>query len=131
MLYRSAADFIFVLHFCFVLFVVFGGLLAVRRRAFLYLHLPALIWGVAVELLQLPCPLTRLENYLRALGGEAGYAGGFIEHLVSAIIYAQISAAFQIFLGILLIVFNFFVYFSVYKKARAFQSLQTKHLSRN
>lgn len=128
MLYRVAADFIFVLHFCFVLFVVFGGLPAARRRWILYLHLPALAWGVAVELLQLPCPLTRLENFLRALGGEAGYAGGFIEHLVSSIIYANISPTLQMFLGVLLIAFNLYVYSLVYKHARIFQS---KKLSRN
>lgn len=110
MIYRGAADFIFILHFCFVLFVVFGGLLVLRRRSFLYLHVPALLWGVAVELLRLPCPLTRLENYLRALGGEAGYAGGFIEYLVSFVIYPEISAAFQMFLGVSLIAFNLYVY---------------------
>ena len=116
MLYRGLADSVFILHFCFVLFAVFGGLLVLRRRAFLYVHLPALIWSVAVELLQLPCPLTRLENLLRALGGDAGYAGGFIEHYVSAILYSSITPQIQMTLGVLLIAFNFFVYRYVFRK---------------
>ncbi len=128
MLYRGAADFIFILHFSFVLFAVFGGLLVLRRRSFLYLHVPALLWGVAVELLRLPCPLTRLENYLRALGGEDGYAGGFIEYLVSSIIYPDISAAFQMFLGVLLIAFNLFVYRLA---ARRFQFQKTEQYLRH
>jgi hypothetical protein len=122
MLYRFAADIVFVSHLCFALFAVFGGLLVLRRRRILYFHLPALMWGVAVELLQLPCPLTRLENQLRALGGEAGYAGGFIEYLVSAILYAQISAATQIFLGVFLLVFNIFVYAAVFQRRRFLNS---------
>lgn len=116
--YRVAADIVFVLHFCFALFAVFGGLLVLRRRFVLYLHLPALIWSALVELLQLPCPLTRLENHLRFLGGEAGYAGGFVEYWVSAILYSDMSAAFQMFLGILLLAFNAFVYRSVSRKWR-------------
>jgi len=125
MLYRGAADFIFILHFCFVLFAVFGGLLILRRRVVLYFHLPALIWGALVELLQLPCPLTEIENRLRALGGEAGYAGGFIEHWISAILYARISVEFQIFLGVSLIIFNSFVYALV---LRRFQFHKTKQI---
>ena len=128
MIYRGLADSIFILHFCFALFAVFGGLLVLRRRAFLYLHLPALIWSVAVELLRLPCPLTSLENHLRFLGGEAGYAGGFVEHWISAILYADISPQFQMFLGVLLLAFNLFVYALV---LRRFQFLKTERFLRH
>ena len=116
MLYRGAADFVFVLHFCFVLFAVFGGLLVLRRRSLLFAHIPALIWSVSVELFQLPCPLTQIENHLRVLGGEAGYAGGFVEYFVSAILYAHVSAGFQMFLGVLLIVFNLYIYRFVFRQ---------------
>lgn len=119
MIYRGLADLTFVLHFCFVLFAVFGGLFILRRRAVLFAHLPALIWGVSVELLQLPCPLTNLENRLRFLGGEAGYAGGFLEHWVSAVLYADISPQFQTFLGVSLLIFNIFVYSLVIKRMRS------------
>lgn len=128
MIYRGLADIVFVLHLCFVLFAVFGGLLVLRRRAFLYLHIPALIWGVFVELFQLPCPLTYLENYLRLLGGEAGYAGGFIEHWISAILYASISANFQIFLGCSLVIFNLFIYAFVIRRTHRFQFHESRSM---
>jgi hypothetical protein len=125
MIYRSLADLVFVLHFCFVLFVVFGGLLVLRlpqrRSLFLWLHLPALAWGILVEFFQLPCPLTQLENRFKELGGERGYEGGFIEFYVSAVLYARVTPEFQMMLGAALVLFNVLVYFYVFK--------QTRHLS--
>lgn len=120
MFYRILAEIVLVLHFCFALFAVFGGVLVLYRRAIFWLHLPALIWGVAVELFQLSCPLTWLENYFRALGGEAGYTGGFVEYYVSMILYAHITPQFQMFLGALLIAFNLFVYSFVFRQTRRF-----------
>ena len=61
-------------------FVVFGGLLALRWPRATWFHLPAAVWGAGIEFFQGICPLTPLENHLRGLGGEGGYAGGFVEH---------------------------------------------------
>lgn len=116
MAYRVLAEIILVLHFCFVVFVVFGGLLVVRRRYFIWLHLPAIIWGAAVEFFRLTCPLTTLENTFRELGGEAGYADGFLDYYISAVLYAHITPQIQIMLGILLIIFNLLIYGFVFRK---------------
>ncbi|HXG82815.1 MAG TPA: DUF2784 domain-containing protein [Pyrinomonadaceae bacterium] len=129
MIYRGLADLILVLHFCFVLFVVFGGALVLYRRFFLPFHLPSLAWGILVEFFQLPCPLTSLENQLRTLGGEAGYAGGFVENYIFLVLYPSISPQFQIFLGALLIVVNLLVYAFVLKRKRLFAfSLHRKRI---
>lgn len=124
MIYRLLADITLILHLLFVLFAIFGGLLVLYRRFILWLHLPALVWAIFIEFFQITCPLTTLENYLHALGGESGYAGGFIEHYVSAALYWQMSLETQILLGISLIVFNVFVYFLVFRKACAFSRVQ-------
>ena len=118
MIYRILAELVLVLHFCFVLFVVLGGLMALRRRSVIWLHLPALIWGILVECFHWKCPLTPMENWFLRLGGEAGYTGGFIEHYVSTILYADISLEFQAMLGLLLIVINVFVYSYVFLHLR-------------
>jgi len=110
MAYRVLADLILVLHFCFVIFVVLGGLLVVRRQRIAWLHIPALIWGILVECFLWACPLTTLENTLRHLSGEAGYQDGFINYYISAILYAEISPQFRFMLGLLLIGFNLLVY---------------------
>ena len=110
MIYRVLAETVLVLHFCFVLFVALGGLLALRWRLVVWLHLPSVAWGVLVQCFFLGCPLTVAENWLRHSGGGAGYRGGFIEHYISAILYADVSRQFQAMLGLLLIVLNLAVY---------------------
>jgi hypothetical protein len=118
MLYRIFADFVLVAHFCFVVFVIFGGLLVLWRRWVLWLHFPALIWGVFVELLLITCPLTSLENHFRALSGQAGYEGGFIEHFVSSILYWQLTPQNQMLLGLFLLIFNILIYFFIFRQTR-------------
>ena len=110
MAYRVLAEIVLVLHFCFVIFVVLGGLLVLRRHRLAWLHVPAVIWGVLIEFLWWACPLTTLENRLRQLGGEAGYETGFIDYYVSAVLYAPLSPEMRVTLGLLLIGFNLLVY---------------------
>ena len=117
MIYRFLADLVFVFHFAFVLFAIFGGLLVLRRRWLMWLHLPALIWSAAVEFFQLLCPLTSLENTFKRLGGERGYEGGFIEHYVSMILYADITPEIQMMLGVVLVAFNLLVYSYAFRRA--------------
>ena len=87
MLYRLLADAVLLAHLAFILFVVFGALLVLRRRRLMPLHLLAVAWGVGIEVLGAVCPLTYAENCLRLLAGDAGYSGGFIEHYVVTLIY--------------------------------------------
>lgn len=87
MSYRFLADTVLLLHLGFILFVLFGALLAARHRAWLALHLVAVAWGIAVEVFGIVCPLTYAENHVRLLAGESGYSGGFIEHYLVGLIY--------------------------------------------
>ena len=119
MIYRLLADFILIVHLCFILFAVFGGLLVLRWRWLWKLHLPALVWAFLVQYFVWFCPLTAWENHFRALGGEAGYEGGFIDHYVSAIIYPGFMSPQTHFLSaILLVVFNLLVYLYIIRRAR-------------
>ncbi len=111
MLYRLAADGLVLFHLCFILFVLFGGLLALKWRPVMWLHLPAAAWGVAVEVFHLPCPLTQWENLFRHLAGQDGYGGGFIEHYILALIYpAGLTPNIQLALGALVLLINIAVY---------------------
>ncbi len=118
MFYRLAADFILIFHFCCVLLIVFGGLLVLRRRQFARFHLPAVIWGILIELFQWNCPLTTIENYLRGLGGESGYDGGFIDYFVSLVLYSPLSPTVRFALGWLLLIFNLTIYWFAFRRAR-------------
>jgi hypothetical protein len=87
MIYRLLADLVVALHLAFVVFVMLGGLLALRWPRASWVHVPAAAWGVTIELGGWVCPLTPLENALRRAAGEAGYAGGFVERYLLPVVY--------------------------------------------
>ena len=84
---RLAADAVALVHLAFVLFVAFGGLLVWRWPRLAWLHVPAVAWGAWIEFAGGTCPLTPLENHRRQAVGEAGDAGGFIDHYVWPLLY--------------------------------------------
>ncbi|HEX2645090.1 MAG TPA: DUF2784 domain-containing protein [Thermoanaerobaculia bacterium] len=119
MLYRFLADLVVLLHTGFVLFVVLGGLLALRWPRAVWLHLPAALWGAGIEFLAGVCPLTPLENHLRHLGGEAGYAGGFVEHYILPVLYpAGLTRGLQLAIGTFVVAFNLVIYTRIWRRAR-------------
>lgn len=111
MLYRAAADLVVLVHLAFVAFVVLGGLLVLRRPWVAWIHLPAALWGALIEFGGWICPLTPLEVALRRGAGEAGYAGGFIEHYVVALLYPEaLSRELQVALGAAVVLINAWIY---------------------
>ena len=115
--YRILADLVVGLHALFVVFVVVGGLLALRWPWVVFLHLPAAVWGALIELQGWICPLTPLEKSLRAAAGDAGYQGGFIEHyLLPALYPAGLTRGVQLVLGTAVIVVNVGIYALLLKR---------------
>ena len=119
MIYRSLADLVLTLHLGFVLLVVFGGLLVMRWPRLAWIHVPAAVWGVLIEYAGWICPLTPLENWLRSRGGEAGYAGGFVEHYLLPTLYPQgLTRGTQFVLGSLVLVINAAAYGALLMRTR-------------
>jgi hypothetical protein len=87
MLYNAVANGVLLLHAAFIVFVLLGGLLALRWHMLPWLHLPSVLWVILIELNGWICPLTPLENRLRESAGMQGYSGGFIEHYLLPLIY--------------------------------------------
>lgn len=113
-----AADLVVLIHFGFILFVVFGGLLVLRWPRVAWVHLPAAAWGAGIELLGVICPLTPLEKALHRTAGEAGYEGGFIgQYLVPVIYPPGLTYGVQLALGLLVIAVNVGVYAIVRRRA--------------
>ena len=111
MVFRSLADLLVGLHFLFVLFVVGGGFLTWRWPRVAWAHVPVALWGALIELAGWICPLTPLENDLRRAAGDAGYAGGFIEHHVIPVVYpAGLTREIQLALGLAVIMINAVAY---------------------
>jgi hypothetical protein len=114
---RLAADAVLAAHLAFVLFVVFGGLLALRRPRVAWLHLPAVAWAALIEFSGWICPLTPLEVALRRGAGEAGYGGDFVEHYLVALIYpAGLTRELQVSIGAGVLLINLVVYFVLWRR---------------
>ena len=120
MIYRLTADLVVLIHLAFILFASLGGLLVLKYRRAALLHLSALIWAVLISLFGWVCPLTPLENWLRERGGVLGYDTSFIEHYILPVIYpGELTRKIQIFLGLLVLVFNLGIYGYLILKTKA------------
>lgn len=120
MFYRLSADAVLLLHFAFIVFVLFGAVLAVRWRWVIAAHLPAAAWGCFVELTGRICPLTYAENYLRHRAGQSGYSEGFIEHYLLSVIYpAGLTRQIQLVLAVVVVLVNVVTYaWLLYRRAK-------------
>ncbi len=109
--WRILADAVVLAHLAFVVFVTVGGFLTWRWRFAALAHLPALAWGVWIELSGAICPLTPLENQLRSFAGEAGYSGDFLEHYLIPVLYPPgLTRQTQWVLAAVLLIFNVIAY---------------------
>jgi hypothetical protein len=111
MSYRLLADLVVVVHLGFILFVVLGGLFAIRWQRVIWIHIPAVLWGALNEFAGWMCPLTPLENWLRFRGGTGGYGTGFIQHYIMPLIYpVNLTRDTQVILGLIVLVVNLAIY---------------------
>ena len=110
-MYELFANLTLIAHLIFILFVIFGGLLFFIFSKVFYIHLPALLWGIYIELTNSVCPLTYLENWFLNKAELATYSNGFINNYLYPIIYPEgLTNNIQIYLGITLIVINILIY---------------------
>ena len=125
MLYGLLADFVLLIHLSFVLFVVGGGLLALKWPRIGWLHVPAAVWGAIIEFTGWICPLTPLENRFLMQSGRSAYEGDFIGRHVLSILYpTALTRQTQIALGLLVILINAGAYGWLLIRTRRIQSRQ-------
>lgn len=99
-MYPLLADLVLIVHLAFVIFVLCGGLLVLRCRWIAWLHLPAAVWGTVVEFTGWICPLTPLENWLRAQAGQTGYRSDFVAYYLLPVLYPDaLTRDVQLMLG--------------------------------
>ena len=109
--FRLAADAVLLLHLAFILFALFGGVLAVWWRWMPLVHLPLAAWAFFVELTDRICPLTYLENDLRIRAGQSGYTESFVEHYLLDVIYPSgLTREVQFVLAATVAVINMAIY---------------------
>jgi hypothetical protein len=104
-----------ILHFAFILFVAFGGLLVLKWRKLAWIHLPCAIYGALIEIFQWNCPLTNVENALR----NQPYGEGFIAHYLFRAIYPSgLTRGAEIAIAVFVTAVNTLVYSRVFPISR-------------
>jgi hypothetical protein len=118
MMFRLLADATVIVHLAFVLFVIGGGLLALRWPRVAWVHLPAAAWGAWVEFAGWICPLTPMENWLRQRSGQASYSTSFVDQYILPVLYpAALTRDTQLLLGGLVLAVNAGVYLLVLNRS--------------
>ena len=115
---RLAADCLVALHFAFIAFVIAGGVLTFKHRAWAIVHLPAVAWAAWTEFTSTVCPLTPWENALRAAAGDAGYTESFVEHYIVPLVYPQgLTSQAQLGLGVAIVALNAAIYALAWRRS--------------
>jgi hypothetical protein len=90
--YGILADGVVLVHFLWILFLVFGAFWGVKNRAARIFHVSGLVFAVVLQLFDWYCPLTHLEAWLRSKQGLAtAYPSSFIIYYVHKIVYVELS----------------------------------------
>jgi len=120
MVYKLLADLLLLVHLAFIIFVIFGGFLAIKNVKWAWLHAPAAVWAGLVEFVGWICPLTPLENWLCSRAGASTYQDSFIAHYLFSLIYpTELTRNIQILIGTGVVLISLFIYsFVLYKRIR-------------
>ena len=130
-MYELAANLTLIVHFAFIIFVVFGALLFFVSTKIIYVHVPALIWGIYIELTHSVCPLTYLENWFLQKANLTTYSEGFIQNYLVPIVYPKnLTDSLQIYFAIVLIVANMIMYGLIISKSKKKLSTFPKKLGK-
>jgi hypothetical protein len=77
-------------HFAFLIYLPFGGFLALRWRRSIWLHVPVVAWALGSVIAHYGCPLTDLERWARSRAGLAPLGpAGFIDHYLRGVVYPE------------------------------------------
>jgi hypothetical protein len=108
-----------LLHLLFIAVVVLGALLLWWWPRLVWVQLPVFLWGALVNLEGWPCPLTTLENALRARGRLSPYSGSFVSHYLlphRAALWGGLHA--EVTVGIFVLLVNVVLYVAVLRHWR-------------
>lgn len=101
---------VLLIHFAWILWVIFGALWTSGRRWLTAFHIASLVWGILVEVGPWPCPLTVTEDFFQRAAGHAAYRGSFLLHYISSLVYPNVSVRLLIVCGVIVCAVNLAIY---------------------
>jgi hypothetical protein len=104
------ASLVLAIHLLWILWVIFGAIWTRGRPLLAALHILSLVWGIAVELSPLPCPLTIAEQFFQQKAGAEAYRGAFLAHLLDGLVYPNLPEALLLGVGVAVCTINIGLY---------------------
>lgn len=88
--YHALAIAALLVHLLWILWIIFGYLLARRQPLLRWLHLGSLVYALGVTLADWHCPLTLAEQWAHRRAGLATYEGSFLVHYLNMLVYPDL-----------------------------------------
>lgn len=111
MIYSILADSVVMVHFFWIVFLIFGAFPGVRWKIVKAVHLAGLAFAVVIQASGWYCPLTDLEVWLRSKQNpSASYTGSFIVHYAEKLVYIDLPRGVILAATVMLIAFNAWMY---------------------
>jgi hypothetical protein len=111
MFYKITADGVVLLHFFWILFLIFGMFFGKRYKPVKILHIAGLGFAVTMQIFGWYCPLTHLELWLRKRHDPSlTYSGSFIIHYVEKLVYIELSPVVIFVLTLILVGISAYLY---------------------
>jgi hypothetical protein len=111
MFYRVAADFVVLIHFLWIVFLIFGAFIGRKCRVLKIFHIAGLGFAVLIQIYGWYCPLTHLEIWLRKrYEPSLTYSGSFIIYYVEKLVYIDLSRGMIFVLTLVLVSVSVYLY---------------------
>jgi hypothetical protein len=115
--FAGLAAVVVAIHLAFVAFAVAGAALAFRWPRLPWVHLPSAAWAAFIEFSGGICPLTYVENELRARAGLASTGNDFVARYLFPVLYPEgLTRPAQALAGIAVVVVNVALYAWLYRR---------------
>ncbi len=106
-----AADIIVLIHFLWIVFLIFGALWGRRYPWIKRIHIGGILFALLIQIVGWYCPLTYLEAWLRRMHDSSqSYAGSFIAYYIEKIVYIDLSQKMIFIMTILLALVSAWLY---------------------
>jgi hypothetical protein len=105
------ADVVVIIHFLWILFLLFGAAWSLRNVFIRIVHISGLIFALIMQAFDWYCPLTHLEVWLRSRHSpDIAYTGSFIVHYIEKIVYVEVPRPLIIICTVLIAAVNLRLY---------------------
>lgn len=111
MFYKLAADIIVLIHFLWIVFLIFGAFIGRRYKWVKIFHISGMGFAMLIQIFGWYCPLTHLEIWLRRQHDPSlAYSGSFIINYTEKLVYVNLSMRTIFILTIVLLLMSAWIY---------------------